>query len=62
MTACDVKRRRVVNVERAEGDVVIAYSLPGAPGVWYFPLIEGGRNVEPYEIRDGLVGKQVVKD
>lgn len=50
MTAYDVKRRRTVVVERRDGDVLIAYSLPGAPGVWYFPLIEGGRNVESFEM------------
>ena len=50
MQAYDKKRRRVVNVERSEGDVIVAYSLPGEPGIWYFPLIENGKNVEPYEI------------
>ena len=48
MQAYDVKRKRIVNVERSEGDVIVAYSLPGEPGIWYFPLIqnsdyEGGK-------------------
>ena len=46
--ALDITRNLVVNVKRWENGVIIAYSLPGKPGVWYFPLIEGGRNVEPY--------------
>ena len=50
MQAYDVKRKRIVNVEREENGVIIAYSLPGEPGGWYFPLIEKGKNVEPYEI------------
>lgn len=50
MQAYDVKRKRIVNVERNEGNVIIAYSLPEQPGEWYFPLIEGGKNVEPFEI------------
>ena len=49
MQAYDVKRKRIVNVERNEGDTVIAYSLPDEPGVWYFPLIQNGKNVEPFE-------------
>lgn len=32
MQAYDKKRRRVVNVERSEGDVIVAYSLPGERG------------------------------
>ena len=48
--AIDVKRKRMVNVERNEGDTVIAYSLPDEPGVWYFPLIVDGKNVEPFVI------------
>jgi len=50
MQAYDVKRKRMVNVERNEGDTIIAYSLPDEPGAWYFPLIENGKNVEPFEI------------
>ena len=50
MQAIDVKRNRIVNVERNEGDTIIAYSLPGQPGIWFFPLIENGKNVEPYII------------
>lgn len=50
MQAYDVKRKRMVNVERNDGDTVIAYSLPGQPGIWFFPLIENGKNVEPYII------------
>ena len=50
MQAYDKKRKRIVNVEREENGVVIAYSLPEEPGIWYFPLIENGKNVEPYEI------------
>lgn len=50
MQAIDVKRKRMVNVERNEGDTVIAYSLPDEPGVWFFPLIVDGKNVEPYII------------
>lgn len=50
MQAYDVKRKRMVNVERNEGDTVIAYSLPDEPGVWFFPLIVDGKNVEPYII------------
>ena len=49
MQAYDVKRKQIVNVEREKNGVIIAYSLPGSPGVWYFPLIENGKNVEPYE-------------
>ena len=55
MTAYDVKRKRTVIVERSRADVIIAYSLPDAPGVWYFPLIEGGKNVEPFVMEDGEV-------
>lgn len=33
MQAYDVKRKRVVNIERSEGDVIVAYSLPGEPGI-----------------------------
>lgn len=55
MQAYDVKRKRIVNVEREENGVIIAYSLPGEPGNWYFPLIENGKNVEPYE----LIGEQI---
>jgi len=50
MQANDVKRSRIVNVERNEGDTIIAYSLPDEPGVWYFPLIQNGKNVEPFVI------------
>lgn len=50
MQALDVKRNRIVNVERNEGDTVIAYSLPDEPGAWYFPLIVDGKNVEPFVI------------
>jgi len=50
MQAIDVKRSRIVNVERNEGDTIIAYSLPDEPGVWYFPLIQNGKNVEPFVI------------
>lgn len=49
MQAYDVKHKRIVNVERNEGDTIIAYSLPGEPGIWYFPLIQNGKNVEPFE-------------
>ena len=50
MQAYDVKRKRIVNVERSEGNVIVAYSLPDEPGSWYFPLIIDGKNVEPFEI------------
>ena len=50
MQANDVKRRRIVNVENEENGVIIAHSLPNEPGIWYFPLIKNGKNVEPYEI------------
>ena len=50
MQAYDVKRKRIVNVENEENGVIIAYSLPNKPGIWYFPLIKNGKNVEPYEI------------
>ena len=50
MQAYDLNRKRIVNVERSEGNVIIAYSLPEQPGEWYFPLIENGKNVEPFEI------------
>ena len=50
MQAYDVKRKRIVNVENEENGVIIAYSLPNEPGIWYFPLIKNGKNVEPYEI------------
>ena len=52
MQAYDVKRKRIVNVQRMENGVVIAYSLPGEDGSWYFPLIQGGKNVERYELID----------
>ena len=50
MQAYDVKRKQIVNVEREENGAIIAYSLPNEPGIWYFPLIKNGKNVEPYEI------------
>lgn len=50
MQAYDVKHRRIVNVERNEGDTIIAYSLPGRPEEWFFPLIEKGKNVDQFEI------------
>lgn len=49
MQAYDVKRKRVINVEKMEGDAITAYSVPGSPD-WYMPLVENGKNVEPYEI------------
>lgn len=52
MQAYDVKRKRIVNIERMEGEAIVAYSLPKEPGSWYFPLIENGKNVDPYEILD----------
>ena len=53
MKAYDVKRKRIVNVEREENGVIIAYSLPENSGSWYFPLIENGKNVDRYEILEG---------
>ena len=53
MQAYDVKRKCVVKVEREENGVIYAYSLPGEPGSWYFPLVEDGKNVEPYKILEG---------
>ena len=50
MQAYDVTRKRVVNIEREENGVIIAYSLPDDSMNWFFPLIENGKNVEPYEI------------
>lgn len=50
MQAYDVKRKQIVNIERERNGVIIAYSLPEEPGRWFFPLIENGKNVEPYEI------------
>ena len=50
MQAYDVTRKRVVNIEREENGVIIAYSLPDDSMNWVFPLIENGKNVEPYEI------------
>ena len=50
MQAYDITRKRIVNVEREKNGVIIAYSLPGEPGSWYFSLIENGKNFEPYEI------------
>ena len=49
MQALDVKRNRIVNVERMEDGAIVAYSIPGKPGEWFFPLIEDGKNVEPFE-------------
>jgi hypothetical protein len=50
--AWDVKRKRIVNVERiGENGEIIMYSLLDDPGSKYLPLIdENGNNVEPYEI------------
>lgn len=45
-----MKRKRIVNVERMEGDAIVAYSLPDRPGDWFFPLILEGKNVETYEL------------
>ena len=50
MQAIDVKRNRIVNVERMEDGAIVAYSIPGKPGEWFFPLIVDGKNVEPYII------------
>ena len=50
MQAYDVKLKRIVNIERMEGEAIVAYSLPGKSEIWYFPLIENGKNVEPYEL------------
>jgi hypothetical protein len=51
--AYDVKRKRVVNIERIDKDgAIVAYSILGEPGNWYFPLIVDGKNVEPYQILD----------
>lgn len=43
-------RSQLVKVEREEDGVIVAYSLPGEPGSWYFPLIEKGKNVDNYKI------------
>lgn len=53
MQAYDVTRKRIVNVEREKNGVIIAYSLPEDSSNWFFPLIEKGKNVEPYEILEG---------
>jgi len=37
-------------VENEENGVIYAYSLIDDPGMWFFPLVEDGKNVEPYEI------------
>lgn len=50
MQAYDVKRKRIVNVENEENGVIYAYSLIDDPGMWFLPLVENGKNVEPYEI------------
>jgi hypothetical protein len=52
MQAYDVTRKRIVNVEREKNGVIIAYSLVEDPGMWFLPLVEDGKNVEPYEIME----------
>lgn len=61
MQAYDVKRKCVVKVEREENGVIYAYSLPGEPGSWYFPLVEDGKNVEPYKILEAEQMSMVLK-
>jgi len=41
--------------------VIYAYSLPGEPGSWYFPLVEDGKNVEPYKILEAEQMSMVLK-
>ena len=50
MQAYDVKRKRIVNVENEENGVIYAYSLIDDPGMWFLPLVENGKNVDPFEI------------
>ncbi|MGG1598497.1 hypothetical protein [Paenibacillus naphthalenovorans] len=51
LQAWDVKRKRLVNVLRmSETGAIISYSPVDQPGLIFLPLIENGRNVEPYEI------------
>ncbi|MBW2003036.1 MAG: hypothetical protein JRI72_00265 [Deltaproteobacteria bacterium] len=46
----DVKRKRIINIEKMKGDAIVIYSLPEKPGIWFYPLIVDGKNVEPYEL------------
>ena len=54
MQTYDVKRKRIVEVQRlTDKGAIAAYTIPNDPkeaGKWYYPLIEHGKNVEPYEI------------
>lgn len=51
LQAWDVKRKRLINVLRmSETGAIISYSPVDQPGLIFLPLIENGRNVEPYEI------------
>lgn len=51
LQAWDVKRKRLVNVLRmSETGAIISYSPADQPGLIILPLIENGRNAEPYEI------------
>ena len=52
MQAYDVKRKRIVNIQRMENGTIIAYSLPDDDSGWYFPLIVDNKNAEPYEFID----------
>ena len=54
MQAYDVKRKRIVNVMRVtDKGAIAAYTVPSDPkgaDKWYYPQIEHGKNVEPFEI------------
>jgi hypothetical protein len=53
MKAYDVKRKRIVNVEKiSPSGAIEAYSMQGRPGEWFFPLIKDGKNVEEYVLLD----------
>lgn len=54
MQAYDVKRKRIVEVMKlTETGAIAIYTVPNNPkeaGKWYFPLIENGKDVEPYRL------------
>lgn len=51
LQAWDLKRKRLINVlSMTESGAIIQYSPVDEPGMVFAPLIENGKNVEPYEI------------
>lgn len=44
------KNKKLVKIQKSEGNLVIAYSIVGeSEENWYFPLIVDGENVEKFE-------------